>query len=369
MKLVPQSAPYIRKNISVKRMMMDVIIALMPVVLFAVIQNGWAGIYVILLSVIFMVGGELVSHMLMKWPSEMKIKELFTKEGFLKVKKQFTINNITAPLISALIYSLIMPAGAAPYVVIVGALFGIIVGKMVFGGLGSNIFNPAAIGRIFAAVCFGSAISSATTSGVVDTVSGGTPLGQISDSLSNFGYAISNYSLSDLFLGNVPGMMGEVCSLLIIIGGIYLFVRKSADIRCALSMLVSFTIIFLVVGIVAYCNYAIENVGEFLAFEILGGGLLFGAVYMITDPVTSPVNKVGRIAYGTLAGIITALIRLVGAYPEGVAFSILIVNMLAPTIDHLTKKSSKYSWKQAVAWGVVMLVVCIIAAVAAKGAL
>ena len=108
MRLVPQSAPYIRKNVSVKRMMLDVIIALMPVTLFAMIVNGWNGIYVFLISILTMLSVEIVAHGIIKWPKDMKIKELFTKEGFKKVKDTYTINNITAPLISALIYALII---------------------------------------------------------------------------------------------------------------------------------------------------------------------------------------------------------------------------------------------------------------------
>ena len=121
MRLVPQTSPYIHKNVSVKRMMLDVIVALMPVTFFAMIVNGWSGIYVFLISIITMVFIELLVHMLIHWPKGMKIKELFSKEGFLKIKQNYTINNITAPVISALIYSFIMPAGCSPYVVLVGA--------------------------------------------------------------------------------------------------------------------------------------------------------------------------------------------------------------------------------------------------------
>ncbi|MDE5856044.1 MAG: RnfABCDGE type electron transport complex subunit D [Anaeroplasmataceae bacterium] len=251
MKLVAQSAPYIRKPVSVKRMMLDVLIALVPVLLFACIQNGWNGIYVVLISVATMLVTELVCHMFIKWPSGMKIKELFSKEGFIKLKNQYTINNIIAPLISAIIYALIMPAGCNWYVVLIGALFGMLIGKMIFGGLGSNIFNPAATGRVFVGVCFGSKL--VYGQGGVDVVASGTPLAAVKGNLGMVGEALHRYSLLDLFLGQIPGSMGEVCSLLIIVGGIYLFVRRSADLRACLSMIGSFAIITLVVSIVAYC--------------------------------------------------------------------------------------------------------------------
>lgn len=367
MKLVPQSAPFIRKNVSVKRMMIDVLLALLLVVLFACIQNGWSGVYVILISVATMLVTELIAHMLIKWPAGMKRKELFTKEGFKRIKSTYTINNITAPLISAIIYALILPANCDWYVVFTGALFGILVGKMIFGGLGSNIFNPAAVGRVFVGICFGSKLIYGQ--GGVDVAASGTPLAQIKDNLGNIGEAINNYSLFDLFFGNVPGSMGEVCSILIIIAGIYLFIRHSADIRSCLSMLLSFGLITLVVSIIVSVNQNVNGVNLFF-YEMLSGGLLFGCVFMITDPVTSPTTKFGRIVFGLMAGSITALIRYCGALPEGVAFSILIANMFVPTIDHFMRgKPNKYTWKQIVGVAATMLILCLIVSFAVLGQL
>ena len=377
MKLVAQSAPYIRKPVSVKRMMLDVLIALAPVLLFACIQNGWNGIYIVLISVAAMLVIELVCHMFIKCPSGMKFKELFSKEGFLKVKQQYTINNIIAPLISAIIYALILPAGCNWYVVLIGAVFGMLIGKMIFGGLGSNIFNPAATGRVFVGVCFGSKLIYGQ--GGVDVAASGTPLAIVKGNLGMVGQALSEYSLLDLFLGQIPGSMGEVCALLILVGAVYLFVRRSADLRACLSMIGSFAIITLVVSIVAYCvwNNQVNSIGDAPAvvqpwnykwnvfdlfmYEMLSGGLLFGAVFMITDPVTSPTTKFGRIAFGAMAGIITALVRYCGAYPEGVAFSILIANMFAPAMDHLMRgKANTYNWKQILGLSLVMIVICLI---------
>lgn len=367
MKLVTQSAPYIRKPVSVKRMMLDVLVALAPVLLFACIQNGWNGIYVVLISVAAMLVIELVCHMFIKWPSGMKFKELFSKEGFIKVKQQYTINNIIAPLISAIIYALILPAGCNWYVVLIGAVFGMLIGKMIFGGLGSNIFNPAATGRVFVGVCFGSKLIYGQ--GGVDVAASGTPLAIVKGNLGMIGQALNEYSLLDLFLGQIPGSMGEVCALLIFVGAIYLFVRRSADLRACLSMIGSFAILTLVVSIVAYFkaksvyagNEMTWNIFDLFMYEMLSGGLLFGAVFMITDPVTSPTTKFGRIAFGAMAGIITALVRYCGAYPEGVAFSILIANMFAPAMDHLMRgKANTYNWKQILGLSLVMVVICLI---------
>lgn len=369
MKLVAQSAPYIRKPVSVKRMMLDVLIALFPVVLFACIQNGWNGVYVVLISVATMLITELICHLFIKWPSGMKLKELFSKEGFKKVKSQYTINNLIAPLISALIYALIMPAGCSGYVVFIGALFGILIGKMIFGGLGSNIFNPAATGRVFVGVCFGSKL--VYGQGGVDVAASGTPLAIVKGNLGMIGSALHEYSLLDLFLGQIPGSMGEVCSILILVGGIYLFARRSADLRACLSMIGSFAIVTLVVSLTTYFIWTNQehtadviggwNAFDLFMYEMLSGGLLFGAVFMITDPVTSPTTKFGRIAFGAMAGIITALVRYCGAYPEGVAFSILIANMFAPAMDHLLRgKKNTYTWKQILGLSLTMIVICLI---------
>ena len=364
MKLVAQSAPYIRKPVSVARMMIDVLIALIPVLLFACFQNGWSGTSVVLISVATMLITELFAHMIIKWPSGMKIKEIFSKAGLLKIKEQYTINNFTAPLISAIIYAMILPANCNGYVVFIGAFFGMLVGKMIFGGLGSNIFNPAATGRVFVGVCFGSKLIYGQ--GGVDVSASGTPLAQIKGNLANIGQALNEYSLLDLFLGQIPGSMGEVCSLLILVGAVYLFVRRSADLRACLSMLLSFALITLVVSITAYCICSGQgsiswNVMDLFLFDMLSGGLLFGCVFMITDPVTSPTTKFGRIVFGTMAGVITALVRYCGAYPEGVAFSILIANMFAPALDHVMRgRRNTYTWKQIVGLGVVMVMMCLI---------
>ena len=363
MKLVPQTSPYIRKNVSVARMMTDVIIALMPVTIFAMIQNGWNGIYVFLISIATMVFFELLIHMFIHWPKGMKFKELFSKEGFIKVKSAYTVNNILAPIISALIFALIMPAGCNPYVIFTGAAFGIIIGKMVFGGLGSNIFNPAASGRIFATICFGTKIGEANVISGGSVVAGATPLAGVKGNLGNM-----TYNLLDLFLGNVPGAMGEVSALLILVGGIYLFVRRSADLRSFLSYLCSFAVVMLIAAVSFLKIDSTVNVFEVWMYQILSGGMLFAAVFMITDPVTSPTSKYGRVLFGTIAGTITALIRIVGAYPEGAAFSILIANMLVPTIDHFMRgKPNTYTWKQCLGLGIGLVIVCCIASASVMG--
>lgn len=365
MKLIPQSAPYIRKDVSVGRMMMDVIIALSPVVIFALIQNGWNSGYIVLTSVLTMVFFELLSHMFIKWPKGMKVKELFSKEGFQRVRETYTINNILAPVISGLIYAMILPAGCSWYVTFTGAIFGIVIGKMVFGGLGSNIFNPAAVGRIFVAICFGSKLKEAYVGQVTyDATLGATPLGLVKGNIGNVG----GYSILNNFIGNAPGSMGEVSIICILVGAIYLFIRRSADLRACLGYLLSFAALMLV-GAISYAGKFGGNVGAIWAYQLFTGGAFFAAVFMITDPVTSPTSKYGRVLHGAIAGSITVLIRLGGAYPEGAAFSILIANAIAPCIDYLMRgKQNTYTWKQCLGLAVAMIAMgCIVSAIVMGG--
>ena len=344
MKLVPQSSPYIRKPVSIARMMMDVIIALLPVTVFAIIQNGWNAIYVILLSLTVMLLSEIIAHAIIKWPKGLKFKQFFTKDGFKQIKESYTINNFLAPIISALIYALILPAGVSVYVVITGAIFGMVIGKMVFGGLGNNIFNPAAVGRIFVAICFGSKLGQAYPSqGTYNVTAGATPLGLVKGDLGN----MTGYSVLDAFLGNVPGSMGEVCVICILAGGLYLFIRRSADIRAFLGYIGSFAVLAFFAALSYVVKFNKGNIGEIFAYQLFTGGVMFAAVFMITDPVTSPTSKFGRVAFGVIAGSVTALIRFCGSYPEGAAFSILIANLCAPCIDHFMRKApNKYTWQE-----------------------
>lgn len=371
MKFVRETSPYIRKNVSVKRMMLDVLIALVPIVLFACIQNGFNGFYVILTAILTMLVVEFIAVGLIKWPDGMKRRELFTKEGFKRLVGQYNINNIYCPMISALIFSLLLPAATPVYVVIVGSLVGVLFGKLVFGVYGSNIFNPAAVGFIFVKLCFAGQIDAAlaTQTGIVfpglienGVIVGGTPLGQISGNLNNFGQAIIQYPLKDLFFGNVPGAMGEVCSVLILVSFVYLIARRAIDLRASLSMILGFVLISLSVGIVLNIQNG-TNILEFVTYQVLAGGLLFGAVFMVTDPVTSPVTKFGRVVYGTIVGVLAAMIRFIGAYPEGVAFAILLANTFASAIDYFMQgKPNTYTWKQILGLSIVVVAACLIVA-------
>lgn len=331
MEIVKSTAPYIRKNRSVTSFMLDVLIALAPLLIFSFIvypyvkETHTVPAVLWLISCIIMVGSELVYCRI--------------------VKHKITKANILAPLVSATIYYLISPAGSTWYGFIIGAFAGIIIGKLVFGGLGSNIFNPAAVGMVIAKLSFGSKYPTASSwylNPSVDVISGGTPLSHLTK--LNSGYSgINDFNLFDMFIGKVGGTFGEAMSLLIIVGLIYLLIRRGIDWRIPLAYLGTFAFMGIFAGICV--NHLVPSVsaGRFLLYELLSGGLLFGAVFMFTDPVTSPITAPGRIIFGMIGAVVTFLIRMFAALPEGVAFSILICNMLTPLIDYKKWSSNKYT--------------------------
>lgn len=340
MTIIKETAPYLRKKTSVSRMMVDVLIALLPVVIFAFVVNGIDAFRITSISIATMLVAEFVY---------VGIKNIMPydgqKHGFVERFKyaysKYTINNFLSPLVSALIYSMILPASVQWYAIMIGALAGIVLGKLLFGGLGNNIFNPAAVGMIIAKVSFGSNFNYSNT-WFYDVATGGTPLTSLSTSFNN----INSYSLLDLLIGKIPGAIGETCAICIIIGGIYLLIRRSADWRPVLAYLGTFVFLILIAGICVNSKMSNVNVFQFTAFEVLSGGVLFGAFYMITDPVTSPVSSPGRVMFGIIAAVITVFIRLFGSLPEGVGYSILIANMFAPVIDYYKWSGSKFTWKK-----------------------
>lgn len=322
MQAVKQTSPYVRKDVSTKRMMIDVLIALIPVVAFAIYRFGWDAIIRILVSLVVMIGLEAIAFGMMQKPSKSEkwIERLKSRY------ENYTINNITASAVSAVIFAMLVPSKLPIYAVIAGASFGIIIAKMLFGGLGSNIFNVAAAGRIFIALALTNMFAGTYVG--VDMVAGGTALTTLRSGLL-FPSALNSYSISDLFFGNIPGAMGEISAAAILIGAAYLLIRRSADYRVMLSSTLTFMVLMFLVGLKLYPGQALD----YTLYQLFAGGLMFGVVFMITDPVTSPVTRPGRWLYGLMVGALVVLIRLFGAYPEGFAFALLFSNMFVPLID------------------------------------
>lgn len=331
MQAIKQTSPYVRKAVSTKRMMTDVLIALIPVVLFSIYRFGLDAIIRIGVSIFVMVFLEAVAFGLMHKPIE---NETFVKR-FKSRYKDYTINNVIIPMVSAIIFAMIIPSKLPIYAVVVGAAFGIIVGKMMFGGTGANIFNVAATGRVFIGLALADMFTG-TYMGI-DFVAGGTALTTLKTGLG-FPSALNSYSILDLFMGNIPGSMGEISALAILIGGAYMFIRRSADFRGPLSAVIVFVVMMSFVGLRLYPDAVVT----YVLYQLFAGGLLFGAIFMITDPVTSPFTRPGRWLYGLLIGAIVVIIRLFGAYPEGVAFALLIANMFVPIIDYYKWSNNKF---------------------------
>ena len=367
MTIVKESAPHLRKKATVTRMMADVLIALAPTLIFAFAVYHIYAISTYLISLFCMIGSEFVYVGLKNMMPKDGLKHNFKEKFIYAYKGKFNQNNVLTAAISAVIFTLIMPvAMKLPngtiippiYPAIIGSLVGIWFGKLVFGGTGSNIFNPAAVGMVFAKLCFGSSYLTYIDNWyykLPDGVASSTPLGL----LNGGSYAnINSYSLTSLLFGQIPGTVGEVFKITILIGLFYLLIRRSIDWRIVVSYLGTFVGLMLIAGLGVFALNKEVNPGYFALYSLLSGGVLFGGVFMLTDPVTSPINPPSRVMYGVIAAVLTVFIRLFAALPEGVAFSILIANMLAAFLDHYEWSSARYTWKK-------ILIICLLIVVPA----
>ncbi|MBA1335183.1 MAG: Electron transport complex protein RnfD [Firmicutes bacterium] len=292
--LVVSSSPHIRSEDTVQRIMMDVIIALLPATAASIYFFGFRAMAIVVVSILAAVATEAVIQ---------KIR-----------KKPVTISDGSA-VITGLLLALTISPAMPLWMTAVGAVVAIGIGKQVYGGLGSNPFNPALVGRAFLVVTF--PVHMTTWINPMDGVSSATPLNLLKMQGIKTGYM-------PLLLGNVGGSLGETSALLLLIGGIYLLYRGIIDWRIPVSYLGTVAVLTLVLG-------------SDPVFHLLAGGLMLGAFFMATDMVTTPVTKSGRLVFGIGAGLLVVIIRLYGGYPEGVLFSILLMNTFTPIIDRYTR--------------------------------
>lgn len=269
------------------------------------------------------------ANLAIRYHKTLKVKEIFLNP----ITKEFFF---ATPLILVLLFPVYTPI----YVIFVSALIASLVAKVIFGGFGSNIFNPALAGRIFAGICFSGQISNASVvqAGTNLTISTGATLTTINQA-SGFVNETLDISLKSLFLGTYHGAIGETFAGLIILIGIYLSVRKIIDWKMSLTYVAAFFMISLFMGVTAD-----KGLGsfEFALRQCLYGAVLFGAVFCITDPVTSPVMSSGRIYAAFLGAFVCACIRYLGSAPEGVGYSILLVNLCTPAIDRILSNKSNH---------------------------
>lgn len=251
--------------------------------------------------------------------------------------------------VTGIIFALCLPANTPIFTVIIGSLFGTALGKLVFGGFGHNVVNPAGIGRIMVGLfmTLGKTI-------VQDGFAGGTITGNINWVT---GLIPGNFTLLDLFLGQYIGAIGETCSLLLIIAGIYLMIRKIINYRVVVAYVGTTFIISLALGLVFNVDYILT----YALTHLFAGGLLFGGVFMVTDPVTSPTSPLGKVIFAIGAAMLTMLIRVSGNLPEGVVFSIVIMNLVTPLIDGAIKgKTTNKKWKAWVISGCAIVIAVLV---------
>lgn len=302
---VVSGTPHVRSKESIQSIMRDVIIALIPATAM--------GIYFFGIPALILIAVSIVASVFFEW--------LYQK----LLKKPVTISDLSA-VVTGLLLAMNLPASAPIWVPIVGAAFAIIFAKQLFGGLGQNFINPALAGRAFLLASYPTEMTSWTApvgfSGA-DAVAVATPLATLKTG------AMPDASLTDVILGtNIGGCIGETCAVALIIGGIYLLVKH----------VISWRIPVLYILTVFVLTAAIGRKGlRVPVYEIFTGGLMLGAFFMATDYASSPVTPKGQIIFAIGCGVITTLIRIFGGYPEGVSYSILIMNLAVPLIERFTE--------------------------------
>jgi len=314
--IIISASPHVHSDRTSKKLMYDVVIALVPTFLVSLYIFGIGALLVTAVAVASCI---LFEYLIQK---------------FL-LKTEVTITDGSA-LITGILLAFNLPSGLPIWMIIIGSLVAIGVAKMSFGGLGFNIFNPALVGRVFLLVSFPvqmtlwpTAVENNTK--LVDAISGATPLGIIKEGLQ-FGETMTEISTKipsvlDMFLGITGGSLGEMSAIAILLGGIYLIVRKVITWHIPVTMLATMAVMTGIFWLINPEQYASPLI------HILSGGALLGAFFMATDLVTSPMTKKGMVIFAIGIAVITVVIRLFGAYPEGVSFAILIMNAFVPLIN------------------------------------
>ncbi len=316
-KLTVSLSPHVHGGDSVKKNMYGVCIALIPALLCSFYFFGLGAIAVTAVSV--------ASCVFFEWAI-----------GKYLLKDRKTTVSDGSAIITGILLAFNLPSNIPLWMVVVGALFAIGVVKMTFGGLGCNLFNPALAGRAFLLISFPVQMTTWPAPGqgflTVDGTTGATPLSLISQILKGDASKISELPSSvDMLIGNTGGCIGEVSAIAIIIGLVYMLVRKIITWHIPVSILAT---VFVFSGLMHLANPTTYVSPE---YELLTGGLLLGSVFMATDYVTSPMTKKGQLIYGVAIGFLTVVIRNWGAYPEGMSFAILIMNAFTPLINNYCK--------------------------------
>lgn len=300
---VVSGTPHVRSKESIQSIMRDVIIALVPA--------SVMGIYFFGVRALMIIVAAVASAVFFEW--------LYQKI----MKKPVTINDLSA-VVTGLLLAMNLPVATPIWVPIVGSAFAIIIAKQLFGGLGQNFINPALAGRAFLVASYPTEMTSWTSAGNfgADAVAVATPLAQLK------GGVMPDASFTDVLVGNIGGCIGETCAVALIIGGIYLIAKH----------VISWKVPVIYIATVFVLTAAIGRNGlRVPTYELFTGGLMLGAFFMATDYASSPVTAKGQVIFALGCGLITTLIRIFGGYPEGVSYSILIMNLCVPLIERFTE--------------------------------
>ena len=303
-KLIVSPSPHIRDSASTSTIMRDVLIALAPAMVAAVIIFGFRALLMtavcVAACIVFEYGTERI------------------------LDREVTISDLSAA-VTGVILSFNLPVQLPLWMAVVGCFFAIVIVKQLFGGIGNNFANPAIAARIFLLLSFSQQMTTwlqVDNGHAVEGVYGATPLALISA-----GDTANLPSLLDMFLGVRGGCMGETCALALLIGGIYLIYRKVITITIPLSFIGGVFVLSLLFGVDPL-------------YQVLGGGLMIGAFFMATDYTTSPITEKGKIIFGLGCALITMVIRVFGSYPEGVSYSILLMNIITPHINRMVRNKA-----------------------------
>jgi len=303
-KFIVSVSPHLHKDESVSKIMWLVVLSLLPAGLSGIYIFGKNALWVIVLGVFAAVATEAVLQAMMK-------KKISVLDG--------------SAVITGLLLAYNLPAHVPWWLPVVGSCFSIAIGKQVFGGLGQNIFNPALVGRVFLMASWPRYMTTFTQPLNYDAITTATPLAAIKE-----GKVLEHISYMDLFLGNKGGCIGEVCILALVLGALFLLLWGYISWHIPVTYILTVALFAFLFGSKGL------GTGDWL-FHILSGGLILGAFFMATDYVTSPLTRKGQMVFGVGCGIITAVIRLWGGYPEGVSYAILMMNAATPLIDRYTK--------------------------------
>ncbi len=307
-RLVVSSSPHLRSSATTQNIMLDVLIALSPAIIAGAVIFGIRALLVVAVCAISAVASEFLFN--------------------LAVKKKNTITDLSA-LVTGVLLGLNLHAAVPLWQCVVGAVFAIVVVKCLFGGIGCNFANPAITARVVMVVSFTSTVSGGVYPGTANKLFlNSEEIGELITTATPLAQDYGAPSIIDLLIGNCGGAIGETCAIALIIGYIYLVVRR----------VIKFEVPLIFVGTVLTLSL-IGDASFYVAFaDILSGGLLLGAIFMATDYVTSPITRTGKMIFAFGCGLLTFLIRFYGSYPEGVSFAILVMNILSPYIEKWTAK-------------------------------